>query len=141
MPYQWSLIYFLISLESHDLMMKRLKRDHLFEMYPDDLKLLEAVLPANGQASNITKISSDILRQMMDAYASIISNHVNAVMKILAVATIILSIPTVIASIYGMNVPLPRFPGSDADQFWWITGVIFGISGLMLWVFRKMGWL
>ena len=122
MPYQWSLIYFLISLESHDLMMKRLKRDHLFEMYPDDLKLLEAVLPANGQASNITKISSDILRQMMDAYASIISNNLNAVMKILAVATISLNIPTVIASIYGMNVPL------TGQESGWAFGSIIGLS-------------
>jgi magnesium transporter len=59
-------------------------------MYPDDLNPLEDVLTTNAQASNMTKISSDILSQMTDAYASIISNHVNAVMKILAVATIIL---------------------------------------------------
>ena len=55
----------------------------------------------------MTKISSDILSQMMDAYASIISNNVDAVMKLLAFTTIILSIPTVIASVYGMNIPLP----------------------------------
>ena len=87
--------------------MKRLERNHLFEMYPDDLDLLEDVLTANAQASNMAKISIDILSQMMDAYASMVSNNLNTVMKILAVATIILSIPTVIASLYGMNVPLP----------------------------------
>jgi magnesium transporter len=70
-------------------MVKRLQRNHLFDMYPDDLNLLEDVLTINAQASNMTKISSDISGQMMDAYASIISNNVNTVMKILAVATII----------------------------------------------------
>jgi Mg2+ and Co2+ transporter CorA len=48
---------------------------------------------------------------------------------------------TVLTGMFGMNVDLPRFPGSDAMQFWWITGVIFSISGLMLWAFRKMDWL
>ena len=137
--YQKSLVYFLTSLESNDLMMKRLQRNHLFEMYPDDLNLLEDVLTANAQASNMAKISSDILSQMMDAYASMISNNVNTVMKILAVATIILSIPTVIASVYGMNVPLP---GQESG---WAFGGIIGFSlviavlvGVIFW---KRHWL
>ena len=137
--YQKSLVYFLTSLESNDLLMQRLQRTHLFEMYPDDLNLLEDVLTTNAQASNMTKISSDILSQMMDAYASIISNNVNAVMKILAVATIILSIPTVMASVYGMNVPLP---GQESG---WAFGGIIGISlviGVLVGViFWKRHWL
>ena len=120
MHYQKSLIYFLTSLESNDLLMKRLQRNHLFEMYPDDLNLLEDVLTTNAQSSNMTKISSDILSQMMDAYASIISNNVNAVMKLLAFTTIILSIPTVIASVYGMNIPLP------GQQSGWAFGESLG---------------
>ena len=137
--YQKSLVYFLTSLESNDLLMKRLQRNHLFEMYPDDLDLLEDVLTANAQASTMAKISSDILSQMMDAYASIISNNVNAVMKILAVATIILSIPTVIASVYGMNIPLP------GQQSRWAFGGIIGfslvIAVLVGVIFRKRHWL
>ena len=137
--YQKSLTYFLTSLESNGLMMNRLQRNHLFEMYPDDLDLLEDVLTANGQASNMTKIASDISGQMMDAYASIISNNVNTVMKILAVATIILSIPTVMASVYGMNVPLP---GQESG---WAFGGIIGISlviGVLVGViFWKRHWL
>jgi magnesium transporter len=61
--YQKSLVYFLTSLESNDLLMKRLQRNHLFEMYPDDLDLLEDVLTANAQATNMAKISIDILSQ------------------------------------------------------------------------------
>jgi magnesium transporter len=137
--YQKSLVYFLTSLESNDLMMNRLQRNHLFEMYPDDLNLLEDVLTTNAQASNMTKISSDILSQMMDAYASIISNNVNAVMKILAVATIILSIPTVIASVYGMNVPLPGQGSGWA--FGGIIGVSLAVAALVGVIFWKRHWL
>jgi magnesium transporter len=108
-------------------------------MYPDDLNLLEDVLTTNAQASNMTKISSDILSQMMDAYASIISNNVNAVMKILAVATIILSTPTVIASIYGMNVPLP---GQESEWvFEGIIGLSLVIAVLVGVIFWKRHWL
>jgi magnesium transporter len=75
----------------------------------------------------------------MDAYASIISNHVNAVMKILAVATIILSIPTVIASIYGMNVPLP---GQESGwAFRGIIGLSLVIAVLVGVIFWKRDWL
>ena len=108
-------------------------------MYPDDLNLLEDVLTANVQASNMTKISSDILSQMMDAYASVISNNVNAVMKILAVATIILSIPTVIASVYGMNVPLPG--QESAWAFGSIIGLSLVIAVLVGVIFWKRHWL
>jgi magnesium transporter len=137
--YQKSLVYFVTSLESNDLLVQRLQRNHLFEMYPDDLNLLEDVLTANAQATNMAKISIDILSQMMDAYASIISNNLNTVMKILAVATIILSIPTVMASIYGMNVPLP------GQASGWAFGGIIGLSlvvalivGVIFW---KRDWL
>ena len=93
-------------------MMHRLERTQLFEAYPEDKELLDDVFVETLQATN-DKISGDILSQMMDAFASIISNNLNDVMKILAVATIILSIPTVLASLYGMNVLLPvrRRPG------------------------------
>ena len=92
--YQKSLIYFRTSLESNGLMLKRLQRSQFFDLYPEDRDLLDDVLTENDQAAEMTKISSDILNQMMDTYASMISNNVNDVMKLLAVATIILAIPT-----------------------------------------------
>jgi magnesium transporter len=76
---------------------------------------------------------------MMDAYASIISNNVNTVMKILAVATIILSIPTVMASVYGMNVPLPGQHSGWA--FGGIIGVSLVIAVLVGAIFWKRHWL
>jgi magnesium transporter len=132
--YQKSLIYFRTSLESNGLMMRRLQRSQLFEMYPEDQDLLEDVLTENAQATEVTKISSDILNQMMDAYASIISNNLNDVMKLLALATIILAIPTLIASLYGMNVPLP-----GQESVWAfatilvVSLVIITIVGFIIW--------
>ena len=91
--YQKSLTYFRTGLESNNLMMHRLERTQLFEAYPEDKELLHNVFVETLQATEMTKISGDILSQMMDAFASIISNNLNDVMKILAVATIILSFP------------------------------------------------
>jgi magnesium transporter len=105
--YQKSLIYFRTSIESNGLMMKRLQRSQFFDLYPEDRDLLDDVLTENDQANEMTKISSDILAGMMDAYASMISNNVNDVLRILAVATIILAVPATIGTLYGMNVQMP----------------------------------
>lgn len=83
----------------------------------------------------------DRVTGLLDAYLSMQSNRLNQVMKVLTVISLIFMPLTVLTGMFGMNVPLPHFPGSDAAQFWWITGIIFGISGLMLWVFRRMDWL
>jgi magnesium transporter len=137
--FQKSFIYFRTSLESNGLMMNRLRRAQFFELYPDDLNLLEDVLTENMQATEVTKISGDILNQMMDTYASIISNNLNDVMKILALVTILLSIPTLVASIYGMNVPLP---GEDSPTAMFvILGVAIGLATVVGLVFWRRRWL
>jgi len=107
LKYQKSLTYFTTALKSNELMMERLYRSGLFKTYPDDEDLLEDVLTENQQAIEMTNITSNILSSMMDAFASIISNNQNSVMKFLAATTIVLSLPTMIASFYGMNVKLP----------------------------------
>ena len=136
--YQKSFIYFRTSLESNALMMNRLRRSQIFDLYPDDLNLLEDVLTENSQATEVTKISGDILNQMMDAYASIISNNLNDVMKVLALATILLSIPTLVASIYGMNVPLP---GEDSPvAIFAILGVSVALAGVVVVLFWRQRW-
>jgi magnesium transporter len=137
--YQKSLTYFRTGLELNGIMMRRLQKTGIFETYPDDEELLEDVLVENAQATEMTKISGDILSQMMDAFASLISNNLNDVMKILAVATIILSIPTVIASLYGMNVPLP-----GQDVVWSFAVIVLlslMVSASLLFVFWRRDWL
>jgi magnesium transporter len=107
LKYQKSLVYFTAALKSNELILRHLQKNQLFQQYPEDLDLLEDVLTEVQQAIEMTNISSNILSQMMDAFASIISNNLNTVMKFLASVTILLSLPTVIASFYGMNVTLP----------------------------------
>ncbi len=137
--FQKSLTYFRTGLELNGIMMRRLQKTGIFETYPDDEELLDDVLVENAQATEMTRISGDILSQMMDAFASLISNNLNDVMKILAVATIILSIPTVLASLYGMNVPLP------GQNLVWSFAVIvlvsLVLSGALLYVFWRRDWL
>jgi magnesium transporter len=107
LKYQKSLTYFTTALKSNELMIKRLQRSELFSVYPEDDDFLEDVLTENQQAIEMTSISSNILNSMMDAFASIISNNLNGVMKVLASVTIVLSLPTMISSFFGMNVSLP----------------------------------
>ena len=70
-----------------------------------------------------------------------ISNRLNQVMKVLTVMSTIFLPLTVLTSMWGMNIALPRFPGSDAAQFWWITGVMVSITVSMLALFRRKNWI
>ncbi len=107
-------------------------------MYAEDEDLLEDVMTEYQQAIQMTNISHDILTSMMDAFGSIISNNLNAVMKFLASVTIVLSIPTLISSYFGMNVPLP-FAGAPNGHLIILVGSI-AISIIVVWVFTKRDW-
>lgn len=102
-----SLVYFSTSLKSNEVVMERTLRGKIIKLYEEDEDLLEDAIIENKQAMEMAKIYSDILSGTMDAYASIISNNLNIVMKVLTTITIILSIPTILGSFWGMNVPVP----------------------------------
>lgn len=102
-----SLVYFTTSLKSNELVMEKTLRGKILKLYEEDEDILEDAIIENKQAIEMSKIYSDILNGTMDAYASIISNNLNGVMKFLTSITIILAIPTLIASLWGMNVPVP----------------------------------
>lgn len=99
-----SLVYFTTSLKSNELVMEKTLRGKILKLYEEDEDILEDAIIENKQAIEMSKIYRDILNGTMDAYASIISNNLNGVMKLLTSITIILSIPTLIASLWGMNV-------------------------------------
>ncbi|HNT77969.1 MAG TPA: magnesium transporter CorA family protein [Anaerolineae bacterium] len=139
LKYEKSLTYFTTALKSNELMMERLQRSQLFQTYPDDLELLEDVLTENQQAIEMVNIAGAILSQMMDAFASIISNNLNIVMKFLASITIVLSLPTLVASLYGMNVGLPFENNPLAFLFILVLSVVLSVS--VAWVFRKRDWI
>ncbi|NOH04706.1 MAG: magnesium transporter CorA family protein [Chloroflexi bacterium] len=138
LKYQKSLTYFATALRSNEVMMERVQKTQLFNYYEEDQDLLEDVLTENQQAIQMTSINTEILSSMMDAFASIISNNLNVVMKALAALTIILNVPTIVASFYGMNVALP----GEGHPFAFLTviGLSLGLTALATIIFYKRNW-
>jgi len=101
------LVYFTTALKSNELVMEKTARGKIIKLYEDDEDLLEDAIIENKQAIEMAQIYSNILNGTMDGYASIISNNLNGVMKFLTSITIILAVPTMISSFWGMNVSLP----------------------------------
>lgn len=131
-----SLVYITTSLKSNELVMEKTARGKILKSYEEDDEILEDAIIENRQAMEMGKIYSDILNTTMDASASIISNNLNVVMKFLAAITIVLSIPTLIASIYGMNVPLPF--ATNPHGFAIVIGMSILISvGAFIWLRRR----
>lgn len=138
LKYQKSLTYFATALRSNEVMMERVQRTQIFNYYEEDQDLLEDVLTENQQAIQMTNIATELLAAMMDAFASIISNNLNAVMKILAAITIMISLPTIVASFYGMNVDLPF--QTHAQAFWLTVGISVVLIGLAAMIFYRRDW-
>ncbi len=130
------LVYFTTSLKSNEVVMEKTLRGNLIKLYDEDEDILDDAIIENKQAIEMSKIYSDILTSTLDAYASIISNNLNGVMQFLTSITIILAIPTMISSYWGMNVPVPL----QNNPFGFILIVIFSILiGIIvtLWLKRK----
>lgn len=138
LKYQKSLTYFATALRSNEVMMERVQRTQIFNYYEEDQDLLEDVLTENQQAIQMTNIATELLAAMMDAFASIISNNLNAVMKILAAITIMISLPTIVASFYGMNVDLPF--QTHPQAFWLTLGISVVLIGLAAMIFYRRDW-
>ena len=102
-----ALVYFTTSLKSNELVMEKTLRGKIIKLYEDDEDILEDAITENRQAIEMANIYRDILNGTMDAYASIISNNLNGVMKFLTSITIVLAVPTMVSSFWGMNVGLP----------------------------------
>ena len=109
-----SLVYFSTSLRSNEVVLEKLLKVESIKKYPDDTDLLEDVIIENKQAMEMTSIYNGILSGTMDTFASVISNNLNIVMKALAVITIVMSIPTIVFSAYGMNVKISGMPFADS---------------------------
>lgn len=131
-----SLVYFSTSLKANESTIKKLSRGKIIKLYEEDEDLLEDVLVELSQAIEMCNIYSSILSGTMDAFASIISNNLNIVMKYLASITIIMAVPTMIASFYGMNVgaiPLANAPYA----FWAVVGVSVLATTLAAFILKK----
>jgi magnesium transporter len=83
----------------------------------------------------------DRITSILDAHLSAVSNQLNIVMKVLTVIATLFMPLTVLTGMWGMNVPLPQFPGGDPAQFWWIVGAMLASSIGMLYFFRRKRWI
>jgi len=135
MELEKSLIYFSTSLKSNEAVLERILRSKPLKMYEEDAEFLEDVIIENRQAMEMSQIYLHILNGMTQAFATIISNNLNIVMKFLASVTIIIAVPTMIASFYGMNVL--NLPLSDKplafETIFGISVIISVAMGLLMW--------
>lgn len=118
MGLQKSLVYISTSLRANEATLKRISRGNLVTLYEDDEDLMQDVLIEIHQAMEMSEIYANILSSTMDAYASIISNNLNIVMKVLTSVTVLMTIPTMVFSYYGMNVSGLQVP------VWWFPTFI-----------------
>lgn len=132
-----SLVYFSTSLKGNEIVLEKLMRMDFVKEYPEDNELLEDVIIENKQAIEMCNIYRDILSGTMDAFASVISNNLNIVMKVLASVTIVLTIPSIIFGLWGSNVPVP-FANSPFG-FPIIIGIaaIISVAALILMIRKK----
>ena len=135
LDYQKSLTYFATGMAANELVLQRLQRTPALRLAEHEHELLDDVRIEVRQAIEMVGISDNILSQMMDAFASIVSNNLNSVMKVLTSVTILLAIPTLVASLYGMNVRLPGAPFAHA--FGAILLLCLALCGLLFVVFRR----
>jgi magnesium transporter len=131
-----SLVYFSTSLKANQGVLRRMARNALFTEYEEDAELLEDAVLETEQAMEMAEIYTNILNSTMDALASVISNNLNVVMKVLTSAAIVMAVPTVIASWYGMNVidiPLAETPGA----FWIVVAISILLGMAIGWWLRR----
>ena len=132
------LVYFITSIKANEIVLARLRNSRKITTEINE-DLLEDAIIENKQALEMAQIYSDIQSGMMDAFASVISNNLNIVMKQLTLISIILMIPTLIASLFGMNVPVPF--GNSEWTFPLIIAISLTLSLLVVIRFRKSHWI
>lgn len=131
-----TLVYFTTSLKANDVVLEKLSKGNVLKLYKEDSDLMEDAIIENKQAIEMSNIYREILTSMTDTYATIISNNLNDVMKFLAGITIVFSIPTMVASFIGMNVPLGKL-GSSTSSFILIIVFSFILSLIIAFILKK----
>ncbi len=135
MRIQKSLVYFITALRSNELLMMKLARTNVLQLTDDEKDLLDDLVVETSQALETANTYTNILGSSLDAFASIISNNQNEVLKRLTTLTIFLSVPVLIASIYGMNVPIPY---KDTPYAFWVPVILsVVILGFVMWNYLK----
>ena len=135
MRIQKSLVYFVTALRSNEMLLMKLQRTNFLGLTEEEDEFLQDLIVDTSQALEMANIYTNILSSTLDAFASIISNNQNQVMKRLTSITVMLQLPTLVASIYGMNVPIP---GQESHFDFYFTIVIsLGLSLLIGFYFMR----
>ncbi len=135
MRIQKSFVYFLTALRSNELLMMKISRTNILKLNEEERDLLEDLIVETSQALEMANTYTNILNSTLDAFASIISNNQNDVLKRLTTLTIFLSVPVLIASIYGMNVPIPY---KDSHMAFWLPVILsIIILAFVIWNYAK----
>ncbi len=135
MRIQKSFVYFITALRSNELLMMKMKRTNILGLTEDELDFLDDLIVETSQALEMANTYTNILNSTLDAFASIISNNQNEVLKRLTTLTIFLSVPVLIASIYGMNVPIPY---KDSHMAFWLPVILSVIIlAFVVWNYAK----
>ncbi|HBM15059.1 MAG TPA: magnesium transporter [Lentisphaeria bacterium] len=137
MDLEKSLVYFSTSLRANEIMIGRLAASKKFKISSDDRDLLEDVWVEYRQAIEMANVYSNILSSMLNAFSSLISNKLNSVMKFLASVTLVLMLPTLVASIYGMNIPLPMQESPYAFIFTMTISIILAGTAAAIFLRKK----
>lgn len=135
MRIQKSLVYFITALRANELLLIKIERTNFLALNEDEKEFLEDLIVETSQALEMANIYTNILSSTLDAFASIIANNQNEVLKRLSVITIVLTFPVLVASIYGMNVPIPY---QDSPNAFYIPILLsLGLSLIIGWFFLK----
>lgn len=132
-----SLVYFNTSLKANEIMIGRLATLKMFKVDTPEADLHEDVVIEYRQAIEMSNVYSNILSGTMDAFASIISNNLNVVMKKLTTVTLMLMLPTLVASVYGMNVKLPFQESQHAFLITAVISVVLVCTSIIFFLRRK----
>lgn len=135
MRIQKSLVYFVTALRSNEMLLIKIERTNFLGLNEDEKEILNDLIVDNSQALEMANIYTNILSSTLDAFASLIANNQNEVLKRLSVITIVLTLPVLVASIYGMNVPIPY--ASSPYAFYIPVLLSLLISLLVGWFFLR----
>ena len=131
-----SLTYIITALQSNGVVLDKIKKGNVIEMYLEDEDLLDDAIIENSQASNMADLYRGILSSTTDTVATVISNNLNGIMKFLAGITIVVSIPTMVASFMGMNVSFGKF-SHNPYSFYFLLGLSFLLSIIVAIILKK----
>lgn len=131
-----TLVYFITSLKANDIVLEKLSKGTILPLYDGDQDLLEDAMIETKQAIEMSRIYRDILNSITDTYETIVSNNMNIAMKFLAAATIVLSIPTMISSFLGMNIPLGNI-STNSNALIMVIVISVSIALLIAFILKK----